>query len=190
MLLIAETEILRLIDITGAKYFSFFALGMCLYLIHKHGSKIELWLLFAFNAAIGIHNTLYFSVPNEPTDGRFVTDVGVAIVVVAIIVLMTVLTLTPLKHRGYTWMTKAGALTYPLYLTHHYWGLWLIGLARAHHGQVADLSDCRSCQPDRCLRDRTMDRAPGTPAYAAHASKSFELGMRQHTRSHFSIDVA
>ncbi len=127
MLIVAESEDLRLIDVTGAKYFSFFALGMCLYLIHKHGSKLELWLLFAFNAAIGIRNTLYFSVPNEPTDGRFVTDIGVGIVVVAIIALMTVLTLTPLKHRGYTWMTKAGALTYPLYLTHHYWGLWLIG---------------------------------------------------------------
>lgn len=140
MLHIAQTEHLRLIDITGAKYFSFFALGMCLYLIHKHGSKIELWLLFAFNAAIGIRNTLYFSVPNEPTDGRFVTDAGVAIVVVAIIVLMTVLTLTPLKHRGYTWMTKAGALTYPLYLTHHYWGLWLIGLLEPTTGKWLTLA--------------------------------------------------
>ena len=24
-------------------------------------------------------------------------------------------------------MIRAGTLTYPLYLTHHYWGLWIIG---------------------------------------------------------------
>ncbi|MGO1590680.1 acyltransferase family protein [Ancrocorticia sp.] len=126
MLLVTQSENQHLIDVTGAKYSAFFAVGMCLYLIHKRGSQVTLWLLLAGNVAVGIRNTLEFTVPSNPEDGRFVTDTGVAIVVSLIILLMIVLTLTPLKHKGYAWMVRAGALTYPLYLTHQYWGWWAI----------------------------------------------------------------
>ena len=141
MFLVTQSGNARLIDLTGAKYFSFFAVGMCLYLIHKHGSKIELWLLLVLNAAIGVRNTIVFSVPSDPSpDGRFVTVDGVLLVVAAILILMMVLTLSPLKHWGYAWMIRAGALTYPLYLTHHYWGMWIIGRLEPTVGKWATLA--------------------------------------------------
>ncbi|WP_146120111.1 hypothetical protein [Leucobacter massiliensis] len=50
------------------------------------------------------------------------------VLIVLLFALVALVTVTPLKHAGWAWLTYAGSLTFPLYLMHEYWGWWAIGL--------------------------------------------------------------
>ena len=110
----------------GTRHSSFFAAGMCLYLLHKNGNKFIVWLLFFMNAGIGIG--LAMNAPAPGPAGQPVSPLITAIVLLACFAAIAIVTLTPLKFTGGSWMLRAGALTYPLYLVHQYWGWWIIGL--------------------------------------------------------------
>ena len=51
-----------------------------------------------------------------------------ATVVAAMFGLVALATLTPLSRIGWGWLTTLGALTYPLYVVHEYWGWYVIHL--------------------------------------------------------------
>ena len=53
---------------------------------------------------------------------------------------VTLIVLTPLKHRGWAWMSYAGALTFPLYLVHEYWGWWIISISHEAIGKWGALA--------------------------------------------------
>jgi peptidoglycan/LPS O-acetylase OafA/YrhL len=105
----------------------FFAGGMLLYVIYRHGHSLIAWLLVAFNAIVAGNATFqgYFQ-KVEANTGRDLPDVSVWLVVAACFGLVALITLTPLRAVSWRWLPSLGALTYPLYLVHQYWGLWII----------------------------------------------------------------
>jgi peptidoglycan/LPS O-acetylase OafA/YrhL len=50
------------------------------------------------------------------------------VLVVGCFVAVAALSLTPLRRIDWPVLTTLGALTYPLYLVHEYWGWWVIHL--------------------------------------------------------------
>jgi peptidoglycan/LPS O-acetylase OafA/YrhL len=112
-----------------APYAPLFAAGMALYVIHRTGHAVVPWLLVAANTAAAtaalvparMHSLGANSVV-EPS------AVLLAVALPACVGLVALVSLTPLARWRWAGLTAAGALTYPLYLTHEYWGLWVIHL--------------------------------------------------------------
>jgi len=112
-----------------APYAPLFAAGMALYVIHRTGHALLPWLLVAGNAALAAGALV-------PARMRSLGENSVvaprpALLTVALlgcVALVAVVALTPLARWRWAGLTAAGALTYPLYLLHEYWGLWVVHL--------------------------------------------------------------
>ncbi|MGV8968096.1 MAG: acyltransferase family protein [Cellulomonas sp.] len=110
-----------------AEFAPLFAAGMVLFLIRREGhSRVAWWLVVANTAAAG-----WLVVPDQLVKQARNTDhtpsAGIlALLVVACIAMVAVVTLTPVSRLDWRWLTTLGALTYPLYLVHEHWGWWLI----------------------------------------------------------------
>ncbi|GAA1730473.1 acyltransferase [Aeromicrobium alkaliterrae] len=131
----------KLIFLLAAEHAPWFAAGMCLYLMHRHGRTAFRWAFLVLVTALAVRQTLAFNVPDtEPYTDVPVSRVVAAVLAVAIVAVMTVVTQTDLKSVGRPWMITAGALTYPLYLLHEYWGWWMIGLVQPVAGHLAALA--------------------------------------------------
>lgn len=133
--------LIRNVDTRAADFFQplfapLFAAGMGLYLIYAFGHSLLRWALVAFNAVMAAHLT-------SGTWMRWTSEsVGVRqdplvsyFVVIGLIALVAVCVLTPLRQVGGKYATLAGSLTYPLYLTHVYWGLLVVGLVEPALGK-------------------------------------------------------
>lgn len=112
-----------------APYAPLFAAGMALYVIHRCGHAWAPWMIVAGNAVL----VLTALVPARMDSlGRNAvappTAWGLTIALLACIGLVALVALTPLNRWSWSGLTAAGALTYPLYLLHEYWGLWVIHL--------------------------------------------------------------
>jgi peptidoglycan/LPS O-acetylase OafA/YrhL len=64
----------------------------------------------------------------EANSGRDLPDASAWLVILGCFGLVALVTLTRLRRISWRWLTPLGLLTYPLYVTHQYWGLWLIDL--------------------------------------------------------------
>lgn len=114
------------LNVNTAAYFS---VGMLLYLGYREGyaARIVVALVFAMGLVLVSIVTFvvplfdrYVHVPLQP-----LVVLALCCVMVAAIILATT---TRLAAVNWAWLSTAGALTYPLYLLHDDWGLWLIGL--------------------------------------------------------------
>lgn len=116
-----------LVSLLMPRHASFFAGGMLLYVIFREGHSLIAWLLLAFNVLVAGNATYqgYFQKVEDNT-GRDLPDVSVWLVVLACFGLVAAVTLTRLRDVSWAWLPRAGVLTYPLYLVHQYWGLWII----------------------------------------------------------------
>lgn len=112
-----------------APYAPLFAAGMALYVIHRTGHALVPWLLVGANAAVATAALVPARmgslgansvVPPQP--------VLLGVCLVACVGLVALVSLTPLARWRWSGLTAVGALTYPLYLTHEYWGLWVVHL--------------------------------------------------------------
>jgi peptidoglycan/LPS O-acetylase OafA/YrhL len=123
----AELDVLA--DLLVWDYAPLFAGGMALFLLTKDRRSLLAWLVLAENVILGAlwsgRETARIVVVN--TD-REVSDALSATIVVACFAVVGLVTLTRLRHVSAVWLTTAGALTYPLYLVHEYWGWWIIHL--------------------------------------------------------------
>jgi peptidoglycan/LPS O-acetylase OafA/YrhL len=113
-------------------YAPLFAGGMLIYLISRTGHSALAWILLGMNIVFAAHATevgIFVSIQSNthhelPVYSCWLVIFGFFAVVIAA-------TLTPLRTLRWRWLSAAGILTYPLYLTHQYWGLWVInGLHR------------------------------------------------------------
>ncbi|WP_407341733.1 acyltransferase family protein [Pengzhenrongella phosphoraccumulans] len=110
-----------------AQFAPLFAAGMVLFLIRREGHSRGAWWLVVANTAAAV----WLVVPDQMVKQLRNTDhapsaVVLAVLVVACIAMVAVVTLTPVARLDWRWLTTLGALTYPLYLVHEHWGWWLI----------------------------------------------------------------
>ena len=105
------------------------AAGMALYVIHRTGHAVVPWLLVAGNAALATAALVPARMDSLGQNSVVAPQEGVlAAALLACVALVALVTLTPVGRWRWAGLTAAGALTYPLYLTHEYWGLWIVHL--------------------------------------------------------------
>jgi peptidoglycan/LPS O-acetylase OafA/YrhL len=118
-----------LVVLLVAPYAPLFAAGMALYVIHRCGHALVPWLLVVGNAVAAVAVLLPARMGSLGRNSVVAPDPwGVALALTACVGLVALVALTPLSRWRWAGLTAAGALTYPLYLTHEYWGLWIVSL--------------------------------------------------------------
>jgi peptidoglycan/LPS O-acetylase OafA/YrhL len=109
------------------RHAALFAGGMVLHVIYREGRSLIAGLVLALDVIVAGHATYagwFHKV--EVNTGRDLPDATVWLVVLACFGLVALATLSPLRNVRSRWLTRLGLLTYPLYLVHQYWGLWII----------------------------------------------------------------
>lgn len=115
------------------QYAPFFAAGIALYLVWREGHSWAPWAVAVGNAALGA----WAVVPGRAASLARLTAFDVsspvlAVVAVGCVAAVAVVTLTPVRHWDWRGLTAVGALTYPLYLVHQFWGRWVIAAVGGH----------------------------------------------------------
>jgi peptidoglycan/LPS O-acetylase OafA/YrhL len=115
------------------QYTPFFAGGMLIYLMHRHGQSWVPWLLVAMNAGLAVRNTVPWQMHSVSANTVFTPDPWIlGLLTVGCFAVMAVLTLTRVQRLPWAWLLPVGALTYPLYLIHEFWGWWVIDNLAGH----------------------------------------------------------
>jgi len=115
-------------------YAPLFAAGMALYLLFRPADDeppltLALWCAVVGNTALAVWRVVPSrSAVLERTTGYVPSAVLLGVGVVVCVAAVAVVTLTPLVRIASPRLTAAGALTYPLYLVHEYWGLYVVRL--------------------------------------------------------------
>lgn len=106
-----------------------FAGGMLLYLIHREGWSVTLLFLLGLNVIFAAQQTAtgHFLTIGSAT-GHSYDPIVCWVIVSLFFALVASATLSPLSRLNWPLVSSAGALTYPLYLIHEYWGWWFISL--------------------------------------------------------------
>lgn len=110
-----------------SRFAPYFAGGMLLFLIYRHGHARLPWLLLAGNVALALATSVSPQVETLREYTAFEPDaVLVAVVVVGCFGAVALAALSPLRRLGWRGLATLGAITYPLYLLHQFWGWWVI----------------------------------------------------------------
>lgn len=118
-----------------------FAAGMALYVLHREGHRLVPWLAVLGGTALSVHLVAADRAARlEHETGYAISGVGVGVALVACVGLVALLALTPLAGVRLAWLTWLGALTYPLYLIHQYWGLYLLDVLVGRIGAWASVA--------------------------------------------------
>ncbi|MEV0384604.1 acyltransferase [Nonomuraea sp. NPDC050643] len=118
-------------EIVMPDYAPYFAAGMALYLIHKHGSAWLPWLYVAAGYALSIGSALdrvHRRIDLAGFKNMPVTDTSVIITITLIYVVTAVVALGVLRLKPSRLLTALGGTTYPLYLFHSVVAVALIPL--------------------------------------------------------------
>jgi peptidoglycan/LPS O-acetylase OafA/YrhL len=111
-------------------YAPMFAGGMLLYLLYREGHSLVPWLLLAGNVVFAVYQIVPRQLGTLTRNTGFVPNTTLlAVAVLVCFTTVALLALSPLRSKGAPWMVTVGALTYPLYLLHEYWGWWIIHLS-------------------------------------------------------------
>ncbi len=107
-----------------------FALGMLLYLCFREGFDPLLGLAMATQLAFSL-NYAYTDLNSiGESTGSSANGLVAAAIVLAAFGLIVAATFGPGRRISWAWLTTLGALTYPLYVLHEYWGWFIIRLVR------------------------------------------------------------
>lgn len=111
------------------RYAPLFAGGMLLYLIHRDGHARLPWALVGLNVVLAVHSIVPAQMRSLTENTAYTPSaLLLGVLVVGCFVAVAALSLTPLRRIDWPVLTTLGALTYPLYLVHEYWGWWVIHL--------------------------------------------------------------
>ena len=128
-----ELQVPWLGEVLVEQYAPFFAGGMLIYLMHREGRSRAAWLIVAMNTALAVRNTVPWQMHSVSTNTVFTPDPWVLGALTAgCFALVALLTLSRVQRLPWAWLMPVGALTYPLYLVHEYWGWWLIDNLAGH----------------------------------------------------------
>ena len=128
--LASSSESVFLRELLIGDWAPYFAAGMLLYLIHREGWSPLLGCLAAGQVLLAMANVGQYSAVIVKRTGGAANPLVAGLVVAGCFVLVALVTTTPLQHIQWNVATKLGVLTYPLYLVHEYWGLYLISKLR------------------------------------------------------------
>ncbi|WP_250445889.1 acyltransferase [Actinotalea sp. C106] len=108
-------------------YAPLFAGGMLLFLIFRDGHSRLLWGLVAMNTALAVHHIVPEQMRSLSANTIFPPNPWlIGAIVVGCFGLVAVLSLTRLARTKVEIFVGLGAITYPLYLIHEFWGWWVI----------------------------------------------------------------
>ncbi|KAB8195224.1 acyltransferase family protein [Nonomuraea phyllanthi] len=122
-------------EIVMPDYAPYFAAGMALYLIHKHGGSWLPWLYVAAGYGLSIDSALARVARRVDAAGfknMPVTDVSVVIAITLIFVVMSLMALGLIRLKPSRTLTALGGITYPLYLFHSVVAVAVIPLLTGH----------------------------------------------------------
>jgi peptidoglycan/LPS O-acetylase OafA/YrhL len=122
------------------EYAPYFAVGMMLYLIRRDGHTVLSWALVTFNGVLILKLGTDFAAGMHKYTGRTPSMTVTVLLLVAAIALVALTTCESAQRLQWKWLTIAGALTYPLYLIHQYWGFWIISEWHDKLGKRATLA--------------------------------------------------
>jgi peptidoglycan/LPS O-acetylase OafA/YrhL len=114
----------------------YFCAGMMLYLIKRDGHTFTSWLLVFYSWAmtVGITARAFRTGVADLTGRERSLTVELAAITLAF-VLVAVCSSSAAARIQWRWLTVAGAITYPLYLIHEWWGFYFIHVAHAALGK-------------------------------------------------------
>ncbi|MFE2985900.1 acyltransferase family protein [Streptomyces sp. NPDC059262] len=95
-----------------------FIMGVCLYLIHRFGSRAETWAVFGFSWLVEVHELARRSTWTSNALGWHVSWLGSVAVFTVLLTLLVLCVIGPLARLDVRWLSTAGAMTYPLYVLH------------------------------------------------------------------------
>ncbi|KGM13259.1 acyltransferase family protein [Cellulomonas bogoriensis] len=114
-------------------YAPLFAGGMLLFLIFRDGHSTLLWSLVAGNVALSVHHIVPVQMRSLEANTIFAINPWlVGALVVGCFGLVVLLSLTRIARLKVQWFVGLGAITYPLYLIHEFWGWWIIAELAPH----------------------------------------------------------
>ncbi len=115
------------------KYAPYFAGGMLLYLLHRDGHAKAPWLLLSLNVALALRNNVPWQMHALTANTVFAPNPWVlGLLTAGCFAAVGLVALTRVQHLRWAWLVPLGALTYPLYLIHEYWGWWAIAQLAPH----------------------------------------------------------
>jgi peptidoglycan/LPS O-acetylase OafA/YrhL len=110
-----------------SRYAPLFAGGMLLYLIYRDGHARVPWVLLAGNVVLAVHNIVPAQMRSLGRNTVFEPNPWLlGLLTVGCFATVGVVALTRLRRISWAPLATLGALTYPLYLIHEYWGWWAI----------------------------------------------------------------
>ncbi|MBP2049441.1 peptidoglycan/LPS O-acetylase OafA/YrhL [Streptomyces griseochromogenes] len=108
------------------EYAPFFIGGLALYLIHRFGSDLLLWGIVAVSWLLG-QSTATHGLWHPGAHGDLVRDPHVIVLIVTLaFASVAVVAVGWTSWANWSWLTTAGALTYPFYLVHEHLGWFAI----------------------------------------------------------------
>jgi peptidoglycan/LPS O-acetylase OafA/YrhL len=129
----AATHTTFLMSLLSPSYAPYFAVGICLFLLHREGHDAATWLVLAFNWVLCVHQAAGYAPRASQLVGAHVDPVVTGLAASAMIVVVFALTHGPLSRIEWRWLTWGGALTYPLYLVHGQVGFFVIDKLHTEH---------------------------------------------------------
>jgi peptidoglycan/LPS O-acetylase OafA/YrhL len=124
--LAATTEQAFLRELLIASWAPYFAAGMLLYLVHREGWSPLLGGLVGLQVVLAMTRAADYAHIIDRKAGGEAKSLAAMAVVLLCFAAVALVTTTRLQHFRWGLATTLGLLTYPLYLVHEYWGLFLI----------------------------------------------------------------
>lgn len=110
-----------------SRYAPFFAAGMLLFLVYRDGHTRPLWALIGVNTVLAVATNLPVKAHELRTATAFEPVTWLlAGALVACVAAVALVALTPVRRLSWRHLATLGAITYPLYLVHQFWGWWVI----------------------------------------------------------------
>ncbi|MGP8304071.1 acyltransferase family protein [Streptomyces inhibens] len=108
-----------------SQYAGLFITGIALYLMHRFGQNLVLWLLagFAWCYELTVLNDRVTAHAVKPADGGAISWAVCAAILTCFLAVLALAGIGPLARLRWRWLVTAGALTYPFYLVHQSIGI-------------------------------------------------------------------
>jgi peptidoglycan/LPS O-acetylase OafA/YrhL len=128
----AATDSPVLVSLLMPSYAPYFAAGMLMYVAHRHGHNLLVWLGIGTNYILCVLQAVrYARSRSVEIGGNEQSGVVVAALVAAMFLAVLVCSNGRLSRIEWRWLTAVGALTYPVYLVHGQLGFFVIDVLHA-----------------------------------------------------------